>query len=276
MQISNAVRVCSLAICFAIGILPSFPLASEASQSSETSAPQESLEHLQSTDADADQIFAGLVKYNEMRNAELQKYSAMRTYAVTDLSGKVHAKETVQMEFVAPDKKTFVPVSEEGSSAIRHMVLNRLMESEASAATGQEHHDSSITPANYAFHVLGQGDVGAHHCFVVEAIPRRRDKYLFEGTIWIDSREFAVVKIAGHPAKKLSFWITRADFVRQYDKVGDFWLPAKDETFVEVKFYGKKVFSIEHHINSVNGVATEALVGQNPGSETLWKPSGSN
>jgi hypothetical protein len=98
----------------------------------------------------------------------------------------------------------------------------------------------------------------------VEAIPKRNDKYLFEGKIWIDNSEFAVVKIAGHPAKKLSFWITRADFVRQYEKIGDFWLPVRDETVVEVKLYGKKILSIEHHINSVNGVPSTALVGQNP------------
>jgi hypothetical protein len=276
MQIPNTLKVRSLTISFVTGVLfASLALANEANQDSEISAPRESPDDLQST-AKADEIFADLVKHNELRNAELQKYSATRTYAVTDLGGKVHAKETVLMEFVAPDKKTFVAVSEEGSSVIRHMVLNRLMESEVSAATRQEQHESSITPANYMFRVLGQEDLGAHHCFVVEAIPKRKDRYLFEGKVWIDSREFAVVKIAGHPARKLSFWITRAEFVRQYDKVGGFWLPAKDETFVDVKLYGKKVLSIEHHINSVNGVTTEALVGQNPGSETLWKSSASN
>src|SRR5215469_14357130 len=36
-----------------------------------------------------------------------------------------------------------------GSSIVRHLVLDRLMESEVSTAIGQEHRDSSITPANY-------------------------------------------------------------------------------------------------------------------------------
>jgi hypothetical protein len=162
------------------------------------------------------------------------------------------------MEYVAPGKKTCVPVAEEGSAVVRHLVLNRLMESETSAAAGQEHHDSSITPANYVFHVLGEETLGAHHCFVVEAVPKRKDKYLFEGKVWVDSTDFAIVKIAGHPAKKLSFWVTQADFVRQYEKIGDFWLPAKDETLVDVRFYGKKILSIEHHINTVNGVTNTA------------------
>ncbi len=215
-------------------------------------------------DASGDEIFAELLKQNERRNAALREYSAERTYAVTNLQGKVHAREIVRMEYIAPDKKTFVKTSEEGSKLIRHMVLNRLMESESSAAGGKDHHDSAITPANYTFTLLGEEQVGAHHCYVVEALPRRKDKYLFAGKVWIDSRDFAVVRIAGHPAKELSFWITRADFVRQYEKVGDFWLPFKDETFVDVKVYGKKIFTIEHHIATVNGANTAASVAQDP------------
>ena len=157
------------------------------------------------------------------------------------------------MDYVAPDQKTFVTIEEEGSSIVRHLVLDRLMESEVSTAIGQEHRDSSITPANYRFRVLGEEDLGAHHCFVVEALPRRKDKYLFEGRIWIDSIAFAIVKIAGHPARNPSLWITRADFVREYEEIGDFWFPVKDEIFVDVKLYGRKTLTIEHRIDSING-----------------------
>src|SRR6516165_10266626 len=199
-----------------------------------------------------DQIFDDLLKHNEVRSAKLREYSAVRTYAVTDTRGKVQAKETVRMDYVAPDHKAFVTIEEEGSSIVRHLVLDRLMENEVSTAIGQEHRDSSITPANYRFRVLGEEDLGAHHCFVVEALPRRKDKYLFEGRMWIDSIAFAIVKIAGHPARNPSLWITRADFVREYEKIGDFWFPVKDEIFVDVKLYGRKTLTIEHRIDSIN------------------------
>ena len=264
MQILRTSTVRLLAVLLVVGINGApIPTVGQTSPGSEPLVPSALVPPSQPSTS-GDRIFADLVKHNELRNAGLREYSAVRTYAVTDPNGKVHAKEIVQMEYIAPDKKTFVTVAEEGSSVIRNLVLKRLIESEMSTATGKEHHDSSITPANYTFRVLNEEDLGKHHCFVVEAIPKRNDKYLFEGKIWIDNSEFAVVKIAGHPAKKLSFWITRADFVRQYEKIGDFWLPVRDETFVEVKLYGKKILSIEHHINSVNGVPSTALVGQNP------------
>ncbi len=237
-----------------------------AGQSSESGNPPDDVAIVQppQPDATGEGIFAALIKQNELRSAQLREYSAVRTYSVTNLSGKVHARKTVWMEFIAPDKKTFMTTSEEGSHLVRHMVLNRLIESETSAAVGKERHDSSITPANYTFRFLGQEEVGGHHCYVVEATPKRKDKYLFEGKVWIDDHDFAIVKIAGHPARKLSFWITRADFVRQYEKIGDFWLPVRDETFVDVRMYGKKILTIEHHTDTVNRVKTVALTEEKP------------
>jgi len=268
MQIPSPARVCLLAVLLVAGITAAIPAAGQSNQSGEHIAVPEPREpaHPHSS---GDLIFADLVRHNEIRNAGLREYSALRTYAVSDLNGKVRAKETIRMDYVAPEKKTFVTIAEEGSSVVRHLVLNRLMESEASASAGQDRRDSSISPANYTFRLLGEEDLDPYHCFVVEALPRRRDKYLFEGKIWIESQGFAVVRIAGHPAKNPSFWIKRADFVRQYQKIGDFWLPARDQTFVEVRLYGKKILSIDHHIDRVNGVTPAALVAQDPPAASL-------
>src|SRR5205807_640655 len=94
--------------------------------------------------------------------------------------------------------------------------------------------------------------VGPYHCFVLRAIPKRREKYLFEGKVWIDAEDYAVVRIEGRPAKKLSFWIERADFVRQYQKIDSFWLPQRDVTLVQVRLYGRKALTIDHQNYTVN------------------------
>lgn len=82
-----------------------------------------------------------------------------------------------------------------------------------------------ITPDNYAFEMLEQERVGSTYCAVVHAIPKRKETYLFEGKIWIDDQDFAIVKITGHLAKSPSVWIKRVDFVRQYQKIDGFWFP---------------------------------------------------
>ena len=199
-----------------------------------------------------DQLFAELVAHNDLRKSALLDYTVLRTYQVVDLKGKVHAEEIGQMEFHAPDQKRFMPTSETGSGIIRRMALKPLISSEIDAAAGKQHHDTAISSANYSLELLGEQQVGSYHCFVAQAVPKRKDKYLFEGKLWIDVDDYAVVRIEGHPAKKLSFWIERADFVRQYQKIDGFWLPQKDQTFVQVRLYGKKVLTIDHQNYVVN------------------------
>ena len=211
-----------------------------------------------------DELFAKLVEHNRVRDLRLKQYSALRTYAVTNDKGKVYAEETVTVDYQAPDRKRFVTNSEKGSAVIRDLVLKRLIESESETSSGSAHRDSSIKPANYEFNLLGEQDLGPYHCLVVEARPKREDKYLFEGKVWIDAEDYAIVRIAGQPAQKLSFWITRADFVRQYQKIGDFWVPAKDETLVHVRLYGTKILTIDHHdyvINRANDAEMQGVTG---------------
>jgi hypothetical protein len=207
----------------------------------------------------ADQLFARMTASNELRTAALRDYLAVRTYQVVDLKGTVHAEEIGKMEYHAPDKKTFVVTSESGSALVRRLALNTLIAGEIEAAAGKQHHDSSITPANYTLELIGEQQVGPYRCYVAQATPKRRDKYLFEGKIWIDAEDYAIVRIEGRPAKKLSFWIEQADFVREYEKIDEFWLSRRDETFVQVRLYGKKVLTIDHRDYTVNNMDSKSL-----------------
>ena len=212
------------------------------------------------------QVLAELATHNERRRSALQDYAVMRTYQVVDLKGKVHAEEIGRMEFFSPDKKAFTVTSESGSGLVRHMALNPLINSEIEAAAGKEHHDSAISTDNYSLKLLGEQQLGPYRCFVADAVPKRRDKYLFEGRVWIDVNDYSIVRIEGHPAKKLSFWIQRADFVRQYQKIDGFWLPENDQTLVQVRLYGKKILKIEHRNYVVNA-------GQNTSARSIVQKS---
>jgi hypothetical protein len=205
------------------------------------------------------QVLAELAAHNEERRITLHDYRVQRTYQVVSLTGKVHAEEIGRMEFVSPDKKTFTATDESGSGLVRRMALHPLINSEIETAAGKQHHDTAISGDNYSLNLLGEQQVGPYHCFVAEAVPKREDKYLFEGRVWIDVNDYSLVRIEGHPAKKLSFWIQNAEFIRQYQKIDGFWLPEKDQTLVQVRLYGKKILTIEHRDYVVNaGQSTNA------------------
>jgi len=222
-------------------------------------SPQQAISH----ELTGDEIFAKLLEHNRLRDAHLLNYAAVRTYKVSNDKGKIYAQQVVTIEYQAPDRKDFVTVSEEGSSMVRRLVLKRLIESEKETASGREHHNSAIKPNNYSLSLIGEQDLGPYHCYVVRATPLRPDKYLFVGRIWLNADDFGVVRIEGQPAQSLSFWITRADFVRQYQKIGEFWLPERDETLVHIRMNGNKALIIDHRNYTINSVA-EATAQEHP------------
>ena len=233
-------------VAFILGVASAGPLAESQEAGGQIARERALSSYRAPVGLKGDEVIAQMLQRNLLRNRQLQQYSAVRTYEIRNLEGKLAAQAVVYVEYRAPDKKTFSKTSEKGSGIVRHLVFDRLIQSESETSSGREHRNSAITTANYTFTLAGEEEVGLYHCFVLEAIPKRKEKYLFEGRVWIDAEDFAIVKIAGHPAKKPSFWINRADFVRRYQRIDGFWLPCRDETSVDVKMYGRRVFTVDH------------------------------
>jgi hypothetical protein len=106
----------------------------------------------------------------------------------------MYAEEIAHIEHHASGKKTVVVTSENGWGPNGHFTLDQLVAGEIDATAGEDDGDSSPTPANYKLDPLGGQQVGAFHCFVVQAIPKRKEKDLFEGKIWIDVQDYAIVR----------------------------------------------------------------------------------
>lgn len=200
-----------------------------------------------------DMVFAGLVKYSRLRDHLLEQYSVLSTYKVGNTTGKTYAKEVLEVRYHAPNKKSFAKKSEQGSWLVRRLVLDRLISSEEQASAGRDHRDSSITPRNYSFNLHGETQADSYECYVVKVTPKRSDKYLFRGWMWISTKDFGIVRIVGTPAKRISFWVEHVDFERQYQKIGIFWLPAKDESAAKIRWKGTKLLTIVHASYAVNG-----------------------
>lgn len=223
------------------------------------------------TQHSAAELFFRLIEHNHWQRARLDRFSVVRTYTVEDDKGKTLAEEVAVMEYKAPGTKTFTTTSANGSTFIRGHVFKQLMKREAERESSRQDRDISITPLNYDFEMLGQEQVGSTCCTVVHAIPKRKESDLFEGKIWIDDQDFAIVKVAGHLAKSPSFWIKRVDFVRQYQKINGFWLPIREQSIAKVKIYGTKTLTIGYQDYKVSEVgADQALLTNAVGVHMKW------
>jgi hypothetical protein len=170
----------------------------------------------------------------------------VRTYKVENEKDQTLAEEVAVMEYRTPGIETFTAISGKGSGFIRHRVFERLMKNEKKRAGAKKDPDSLITPENYILEIIGKDRIDSSDCLIVHAIPLRKETDLFEGKIWIDNQDFAIVKITGHLAKSPSFWIKHVDFVRNYQKIDGFWLLSREKEVSAVRIHGKETLTIDY------------------------------
>jgi hypothetical protein len=200
------------------------------------------------------ELFSRLTARHHWQEARLVRLSVVRTYRMKNGKGKILAEEAVVMEYTAPRTETFRITSEKGSQFICRHVFQRLMRYEEKRVQANKNPDSLITPENYTLEVVGRDRIGNSDCLVVHAVPRREQTDLFEGKIWIDNQDFAIAKITGHLAKSPSFWIKQVDFVRDYQKVGGFWLLLREQVVSPVRIFGKETLMIDYQDYNVNSL----------------------
>lgn len=204
----------------------------------------------------AAELFAKVIERHHWQEARIVRLSSVQTYKLEHTKSTALAEEVVNMQYTAPGTDTFAIASGEGSPFIRHHVFQRIIKDEEKRVKANSDPDSLISPKNYTFEIIGEDRIGSSECTVVHAIPKRKETDLFEGKIWIDERDFAIVKIVGHLSKSPSLWIKRVDFVRQYQKIDEYWLLLREEANVDVRIYGAEFLTINYHDYTVNRVET--------------------
>jgi len=223
-------------------ILVTTPYIASAQQSAaaETSA--------QPVPLSLEQVVTNLEQRNAQRAAALEAFEGKRIYRMEyrGFPSDKDAEMIVKVSFHAPNSKEFTVVSETGSKFIIERVFRKLLEGEQEAASRDSHHDTALTRQNYDFELAGYEPNPDGGQYVLNLVPKTRNKFLYRGKVWVDAKDFAVVRIQAEPGKNPSFWIKKTDIAHRYVKVNNFWLPAENHTESFVRLGGKATLSIEY------------------------------
>jgi hypothetical protein len=193
----------------------------------------------------ADQVVQRMVERNEQRAQALESYRGTRTYNLEyhGLTSK-SATLVVAMTYRRPNEKKFCILSESGSELLQGRVLKRLLDAEVEAMQEEQRRQTAMGPKNYEFRLVPYERTGDQGFYILEVTPRIKNKFLFRGRIWVDGQDFAVARMEGEPAKNPSWWTKRNAIHVTYEKIGEFWLPARNETNTQVRIVGSSLLTI--------------------------------
>jgi hypothetical protein len=207
------------------------------------------------------QILERLSGNERSRTRDLKHYTSTRTYRLNNQRFGKTAEMTVLLAYRAPGSKAFTVLSESGPRALCHLVLRRMIESEAEASTDEQRRLSQLTIDNYDFQFVRLDRNQGRPVYVLAALPRSKSKYLMRGEVWVDTADLAISRIAGQAAKSPSFWIRDSRFVYQFEKVQSFWLPVSMQSDADARVFGHTEVKVEYgdyRINSDAGVSAQS------------------
>jgi outer membrane lipoprotein-sorting protein len=195
-----------------------------------------------------EQVVQNLVRMNAERAQQLRSYQGKRIYRLEyhGFPGARNAEMVVEVKYESPATKEFTIQSESGSKLIIDRVFKKLLQSEKEALQAENLRRTALNEENYVFTLLGYEITSAASLYVLSVEPRRKDKFLYSGRIWVDGEDFAVVRIEAEPAKNPSFWIKNTKIEHHYIKVNRFWLPAQNHSLTTVRLGGRADLTIDY------------------------------
>jgi hypothetical protein len=177
-----------------------------------------------------------------MAEARAENQACLRPYVVTrdyKLYGRDREKAKSQVladvTFTPPDSKKYT-IQQAGGSGLGKTVIRRTLAGEVDIA--KEYALTDFSADNYDFRFTREENVDGRRFYELELLPRREDKNLLRGTIWIDAATYLPGRIRGEPAKSLSWWLREVSITLLYGDVSGMWLQTNLEVTATVRILG--------------------------------------
>jgi hypothetical protein len=183
-----------------------------------------------------DLILDSLERTAEQNPALSQPYEVMREYKVFREDDPMPVSAVMaQINFTPPDTKTFQITKAEGSLRGKKIVSTILKQEIDSAKDG---HRGDITRSNYDFALLREQNFGVVPEYVLHITPKRKERGLLLGDIWVDAKTFRIRQIIGVPLKNPSIWVKDLHITVQFADVNGMWLPVSVDAIATIHFLG--------------------------------------
>lgn len=233
----------------------------------ERNAPAFNSSAKSSPDVSVNVIVQKLMKASERRAAQLGGFQGKRWYHLQyhGFLGGRDANMEVLATYSAPDARSFSVLSESGSKLLLNRILVKLLESEQRAFRNQK--SFQLSPANYKFDLLGaERQPDGSLCYVLAVKAREPNEFLYNGKIWVDADDFAVRRMEGEPSKSPSFWIKDTQIQSRWEKIGNFWFIAHNQSVSHVRMGGVATLTIDYGYLQVTAADKRATRIQAQGS----------
>ena len=178
----------------------------------------------------------------QMENAQAQlppqtPYQVIREYHLSGTkTSSANVNVIAQVDF-RPPTGTDYSIQEWSGSTRGKQIVQRVLDHET-GATRPNPDQSALSSDNYDFVLAGETVVVGRPCYVLELRPKRREKDLLSGTVWVDKSSFRILQIEGEAAKSPSWWLRGVRIRMSFGDFAGTWLQTSMEAVADVRLFG--------------------------------------
>ena len=194
----------------------------------------------------AEQVVANMYAHDTLRETASGGYTGSREYMLENHKLQKTARMMVGVTCDQTGTKHFEVVSEDGWKSASKHVLRQMLVTESDSSRPEVRPHTRVTSDNYTFRMIDTELLDGRTAYLIEAIPKRDDKSLFRGRVWVDTEDYALARVEGEPAKSPSFWTRKVHFVQQYHKAGAYWFPMETTSVTDARIFGTTDVSIRY------------------------------
>jgi hypothetical protein len=132
-------------------------------------------------------------------------------------------------------------IEDQSGSRRGEQVVRRILDHEVEESTRPaEEQAGALTEANYDFDYISQTVLDGHPCYLLRVKPKRRDKNLIVGEVWVDQTSFLVRHIEGELVKTPSWWLKQVLLKVTFNEMQGAWLQTDVEASADARLVGRQ------------------------------------
>lgn len=187
---------------------------------------------------------ASIVQGMQRAEANLARqtpYQVLREYRLFSGNNATPNSHVLARVNFKPAEGKYYRIEDLSGSRRGEQVVRRILDHEVEESTRPaEAEASALTEANYDFDYISPTVWDGHPCFLLRVKPKRRDKNLIVGEVWVDQTSFLVRHIDGEMVKTPSWWLKQVLLKVTFSEMQGVWLQTDVEASADARLVGRQ------------------------------------
>jgi len=186
-------------------------------------------------------IAAHMAEARIANEGRFRPYIVTRDYAMfRKETNDAESQVTADITLVSPDMKTYI-IEKSNGSGLGQKIVRKLLEGEM--ADAKDAKSTDISQDNYDFRFIRAEDVDDRRCYMLELIPKRKDKNLLRGNAWVDANTYLLRRVEGSVVKTPSWLLKDLHIVLLYGDFAGMWIQTGSKATASVWIVGESILT---------------------------------